>query len=243
MDLVEVIVSHHERAVVRLGDCYVKVESIPIKAQREHDILEARPVPMPEVLWFRSGDPSVLALTEVRGRPLTDQSSAASWRAAGRVVRSLHDSPVPDWDSWFDPAEVCRWIDFDRTWLVERRLLDRSLADEAYDRSTATLSAREVSSTLTHRDLQAEHVYLDGDEVVGVIDWGDVGVGDPLYDIAVLTSRAHDRIPDLERGYGDVDREVLAAWWAERYLGEARWLVEHEYSPDESLDQLAALMR
>lgn len=50
-------------------------------------------------------------------------------------------------------------------------------------------------------------------------------------------------MPDLERGYGDLDREVLAARWAERDLGEARWLVEHEYSPDESLDQIAALMR
>lgn len=238
VDLVEVVVAHRERAVLRVGDCYIKVEAVPTKAQREHDILEARPVPVPEVLWFRSGDPSVLVLTEVRGRPLTDQSSAASWREAGQVVRSLHDSPLLDWESWFDPAEVCRCIDLDRTWLVERGLLDRSLADEAHDRSTATLSARQVRSTLTHRDLQAEHVYMDGDEVVGVIDWGDVGVGDPLYDVAVLTSRARDRVPDLERGYGEVDREVLDAWWVERYLGEARWLVEHEYSPDEWLDSL-----
>ncbi len=37
---------------------------------------------------------------------------------------------------------------------------------------------------LIHGDLGPEHVRVVGDEVTGVIDWGDSGVGDPALDLA-----------------------------------------------------------
>ena len=38
-----------------------------------------------------------------------------------------------------------------------------------------------------HGDLQVAHVFVDGDEVTGVIDWSEAGRGSALYDLASLT--------------------------------------------------------
>jgi aminoglycoside phosphotransferase (APT) family kinase protein len=39
----------------------------------------------------------------------------------------------------------------------------------------------------THGDLQITHVFVDRDEVTGVLDWSEAGQGDALYNLAVLT--------------------------------------------------------
>jgi aminoglycoside phosphotransferase (APT) family kinase protein len=39
-----------------------------------------------------------------------------------------------------------------------------------------------------HGDLQITHVFIDGDEITGVIDWSEAAQGDALYDLASLTS-------------------------------------------------------
>ena len=38
-----------------------------------------------------------------------------------------------------------------------------------------------------HGDLQVAHVFVDGDEVTGVLDWSEAGQGDAMYDLASLT--------------------------------------------------------
>ena len=35
---------------------------------------------------------------------------------------------------------------------------------------------------MIHGDLGAEHVFVDGDRISGVIDWGDAAIGDPALD-------------------------------------------------------------
>jgi aminoglycoside phosphotransferase (APT) family kinase protein len=41
----------------------------------------------------------------------------------------------------------------------------------------------------THGDLQVTHVFFNGDEVTGVIDWSEACQGDALYDLARLRIR------------------------------------------------------
>jgi aminoglycoside phosphotransferase (APT) family kinase protein len=36
----------------------------------------------------------------------------------------------------------------------------------------------------THGDLQVAHVFVDGDQITGVVDWSEAGRGDALYDLA-----------------------------------------------------------
>ena len=71
----------------------------------------------------------------------------------------------------------------------------------------------------THGDLQITHVFVDGDEVTGVIDWSEASRGDALYDLAILTLGHEEHLGDVLAGYGtDVDRDVIRAWWSLRSL-------------------------
>ena len=61
-----------------------------------------------------------------------------------------------------------------------------------------------------HGDLQITHVFVDGDEVTGVIDWSEAGQGDALFDLATLTLGHEEHLGDVLAGYGtDVDLDVI----------------------------------
>ena len=84
----------------------------------------------------------------------------------------------------------------------------------------------------THGDLQITHVFVDGDEITGVIDSSEAGLGDALYDLASLTLGHEEHVGDVVAGYGsDVDLEVIRACWSLRSLLAVRWLVEHGFDP------------
>jgi aminoglycoside phosphotransferase (APT) family kinase protein len=84
----------------------------------------------------------------------------------------------------------------------------------------------------THGDLQVAHVFVDGDEITGVIDWTEAGPGDALYDLAILTLGHQEHLGDVVAGYGtDVDLDVIRAWWSLRSLQAGRWLIEHGFDP------------
>jgi aminoglycoside phosphotransferase (APT) family kinase protein len=84
----------------------------------------------------------------------------------------------------------------------------------------------------TAGDLQVAHVFVDGDEITGVIDWSEAGQGDALYDLATLTLGHQEHLGDVAAGYGtDVDLDVIRAWWSLRSLRAVRWLAEHGFGP------------
>ncbi|NUS00963.1 MAG: phosphotransferase, partial [Nonomuraea sp.] len=83
-----------------------------------------------------------------------------------------------------------------------------------------------------HGDLQVSHVFVDGDEITGVIDWTEAARGDALYDLAVLTLGHEEHLGDVLTGYGaDVDVDVIRAWWSLRSLLAVRWLAAHGFDP------------
>jgi hypothetical protein len=76
------------------------------------------------------------------------------------------------------------------------------------------------------------HVFVDGDEITGIIDWSEAGQGDALFDLAILTLGHEERLGDVVAGYGtDVDLDVIRAWWSLRSLLVIRWLAEHGFDP------------
>ncbi|WP_240771775.1 phosphotransferase [Nocardia sp. CS682] len=75
-------------------------------------------------------------------------------------------------------------------------------------------------------------MFVDGDEVTGVLDWSEAGQGDALYDLATLTLGHPEHLDDVVAGYGtDVDLDVIRAWWSLRSLRGVRWLVQHGFDP------------
>jgi len=228
---VEVVVAHSERATLRVGDVFLKVDTDQRRADVEVEAMARAPIPTPEVLWRK---PPVLALAALRGTELgrlgePSTASAAAWAAAGAAVRTLHDAPLPPWPS-SRRDESAAHLDAECERLVTNGVLPADLV--AHNREVAEAAFRPYAPAFTHGDLQITHVFVDGDEVTGVLDWSEAGQGDPLYDLAILTLGHEERLGDLIAGYGtDVDLDVIRGWWSMRCLLAIRWLAEHGFDP------------
>ncbi|MFI7591277.1 phosphotransferase family protein [Micromonospora sp. NPDC049359] len=228
---IEVVVAHSERATVRAGDVFLKIDADPDHADVEVAAMALAPVPTPQVLWH---NPPVLALAALRGRALgrlgePSTAPATAWVAAGAAVRRLHDAPLPPWPGR-SLDELATRLDRECAWLVANGALPTDLVTR--NRHIAEAALRPWTPVFTHGDLQVGHVFVDGDEVTGVLDWSEAARGDALFDLATLTLGHEERLGDVLAGYGtDVDLDVIRAWWSWRSLVVIRWLTEHGFDP------------
>ena len=226
------VVAHSERATLRVGDTFLKVDSDPALSDREVAAMALAPVPTPEVLWHR---PPVLALAAVRGAALgvlgePSPASSAAWVATGAMVRTLHEAPLPPWPAK-DLDGLRERLEAEAAWLAGSGLLAPELVER--NRRAAEVALQPRPPVFAHGDLQLTHVFVVGDEVTGVLDWSEGGPGDPLFDLATLTLGHEERLDEVLEGYGgDVDEEVVRGWWAWRSLIASRWLLEHGFDPD-----------
>ena len=228
---VEVIVAHNERATLRVGELFLKIDSDRGRTDVEVEAMRMAPIPTPKVLWRK---PPVLALAALRGTPLAhlgeaSTASAAAWTATGAMVRLLHDAPLPPWQSPRSTDQAAG-LDDECTWLLAKHVLPRDLVLRNRDLAEAAL--RPSARVFIHGDLQCDHVFVDSEEVMGVLDWSEAGQGDAVYDLAILTLGHPERLGDVIAGYGDdVDVELVRANWSLRCLMAIRWLIGHGFDP------------
>jgi hypothetical protein len=227
---VEVVVAHNERATLRVGDVFLKVDPDRTRTDVEVEAMAVAPIPTPQVLWRK---PPVLALAALPGTALgrlgePSPASAAAWAAAGAAARMLHDAPLAS------------HLDGECEWLVRNGVLPTDLVTR--NRRMAEAALRPWTPVFTHGDLQITHVFVDGDEITGVIDWSEAGRGDALFDLAILTLGHEEHLGDVIAGYGShVDLDVIRGWWSLRSLGAARWLIEHGFDPSSPGCEFAVL--
>ncbi|MET8288553.1 phosphotransferase family protein [Streptomyces sp. NPDC048448] len=233
MDEVEVVVAHSERATLRVGDVFLKVDGDQARVDVEVEAMALAPVPTPEVLWRK---PPVLATAALPGTTLgrlggPSTGSPAAWAAAGAAIRELHDAPLPPWPGRGKSLdELAAELDDECELLVTNGVLPADLVTR--NRQVAEAALRPWTPAFTHGDLQIAHVFVDGDEVTGIIDWSEAGPGDALYDLATFTLGHEEHLDDVIAGYGtEVDLDVIHAWWSLRSLLVVRWLVEHGFDP------------
>ncbi|MFJ5044269.1 phosphotransferase family protein [Streptomyces sp. NPDC088719] len=234
MDEVEVVVAHTERATLRVGDVFLKVDADQARVDAEVEAMTLAPVPTPEVLWRK---PPVLAIAALRGATLgrlggPSAGSSAAWAAAGATIRKLHEAPLPPRSGRAGQSAVALAAELDDECesLVANGILPADLVTR--NRQAAGAALRPWTPAFTHGDLQIAHVFLDGDEVTGIIDWSEAGRGDALYDLATFTLGHEEHLDDVLAGYGtDVDLDVIRAWWSLRSLLGVRWLIEHGFDP------------
>ncbi|MFI6386912.1 phosphotransferase family protein [Nonomuraea sp. NPDC050540] len=231
MEEVEVVVAHSERATLRVGDVFLKIDADQTRTDVEVQAMAIAPVPTPEVLWRR---PPVLALAAVPGTALgrlgePSAASPAAWAAAGAAVRKLHEAPLPPWPGR-SLDEIAANLDGECEWLVANDVLPFDLVTR--NRQVAEAALRPWTPVFAHGDLQITHVFVEGDKVTGVIDWSEAARGDALYDLASLTLGHEERLGDVVAGYGtDVNLDVIRGWWSLRSLRAIRWLIEHGFDP------------
>jgi hypothetical protein len=241
VETVEVVVAHNERTTLRVGDVFLKVDINQTRIDVEVEAMALAPIPTPEVLWRK---PPVLALAALPGTALgrlgePSPASAAAWAAAGAAARLLHDAPLPPWPGR-SLEEIASHLDGECEWLVTNGVLPTDLV--ARNRRIAEAALRPWTPVFTHGDLQITHVFVDGDEITGVIDWSEAGRGDALFDLAILTLGHEEHLGDVIAGYGThVDLEVIRGWWSVRSLGAARWLIEHGFDPSSPGCEFAVL--
>jgi len=199
----------------------------------------ALPVAIPAPRWV--GEPDEDYPWRFAGYPLLhgtpvdvarpdDAALAALAGPLGRFLRALHGvetSPVvaaglpPDRIGRLDSAkrvpQVCERLET----LVSRGIVREADAARLLETFVADAPVGAPSRlAVLHGDLYARHLLLDeANSLAGVIDWGDVHLGDPAVDLSVV----HEIVPRSAHGaffaeYGPVD---------ERTWRRARWRAIH----------------
>src|SRR3954453_14068511 len=238
---IQVVVAHNERATLRVGDVFLKIDADQTRTDVEGGGMAMAPVPNPEILWRK---PPVLAVAALPGTALghlgePSTASSAAWTAAGAAVRELHDTPLPPWPGR-SIEELASCLATECEWLVANEVLPADVVTR--NRRLAETALRPWTPVFIHGDLQVDHVFIDGDEVTGVVDWSEASQGDALFDLATLTLGNQEHLDDVIPGYGsDVDRDLIRAWWSLRCLSNVRWLVEHGYGPAGEMPEVRVL--
>jgi aminoglycoside phosphotransferase (APT) family kinase protein len=243
VDEVEVVVAHRERATLRVGEVFLKIDADQARTDVEVEAMAMAPIPTPKILWRK---PPVLALAALRGRALghlgdPSTASSAAWRAAGAAVRTLHDAPLPPWPGR-SIDDLGSRLAGESEWLIANDVLPADVV--ARNRRLAETALRPWRPVFIHGDLQVDHVFVAGDEITGVVDWSEASQGDGLFDLATLTLGHSEHLADVIAGYGtEVDVNLIRAWWSLRCLSNIRWLVEHGYGSPETFPEVAVLKR
>src|SRR5579863_5946072 len=141
MDEIEVVVAHSERATLRVGDVFLKIDADQTRTDVEVEAMARAPIPTPEVLWRK---PPVLALAALPGTALgrlgePSTASPAAWAAAGAAARTLHAAPLPPWPGR-SLDEIASQLESECEWLVTNDVLPADLV--ARNRQVAEAALR-----------------------------------------------------------------------------------------------------
>jgi len=234
---VEVVVAHSERATLRVGDMFLKIDADRTRTDVEVEAMALAPVPTPEIRWRK---PPVLALAALPGTALGhlgEPSTASS--AAGATVRALHDAPLALWPGRSIDT-LASHLAGECEWLVANDVLPAEVVTT--NQRLAETVLRPWPPVFILGDLQVDHVFVAADEVTGIIDWSEASQGDPAFDLATLTLGHPEHLGDVIAGYGTaIDHDLIRAWWSLRCLSNIRWLVEHGFGPVDKLPEVAVL--
>jgi aminoglycoside phosphotransferase len=118
----------------------------------------------------------------------------------GQVLAVVHRLPVPEAPR-FGHGLLGRFRSGGSTRARGTGVVPERLVGQIDDFLADALPA----SVLVHADLTQDHVFVDGERLVGVIDWGDAMWADPFYELVALHF-------DCFRGDLDLLRTFLAAY-------------------------------
>src|SRR5215218_5112385 len=148
---VEVVVAHHERATLRVGYVFLKIDADQTHTDVEVEAMAMAPIPTPEVLWRK---PPVLALAALPGTALgrlgePSTASSTAWAAAGAAARMLHDAPLPPWPGW-SLDEWAAELDAECEWLIASGVLPTDMVTR--NRRIAEAALRPWTPVFIHGD-------------------------------------------------------------------------------------------
>src|SRR3954453_17308942 len=150
----EVVVAHSERATLRVGDVFLKIDTDQTRTDVEVAAMAMAPIPTPQVLWRQP--PRLAPPAPPRappGRPgEASTASSAAWAAAGAAVRTLHDAPLPPWSGGKSLDVLASQLDEECRRLVADGVLPADLVTR--NRRIAEAALRPWTPVFMHGDLQ-----------------------------------------------------------------------------------------
>jgi aminoglycoside phosphotransferase (APT) family kinase protein len=176
-------------------------------------LARALPVDVPS-LELVSHDPLFVGYRLIRGQPLVDED-AEGVRTFLDALHGLDPSGLPlarpDWVE----AYRAQCAEFERLVLP---LLEKDRRAQAKRLFGEAETLVDFEPALLHADLGPEHLLVRRRRLVGVIDWGDMRVGDPALDYAWLLNGPFAQWnvdPELRRRARFYHR--LAPWYEAHY--------------------------
>lgn len=200
-------------------------------------LLARQGLPVPEIVAYADGAPSVLVLRWIDGEPISSASPAPAQQHVGRILRTVHALPggppfsgqptILGWITAWTDELVAWWPSAGGTAAQVARL--RGWLDDL----APVLAGRTGSLTLF--DGRAEHFLVREGHVAGLIDLHDLGPGDPAMDLAVIGLTDQDLMPGVMSGYGALgthdpggtetdELELIGFYLLLRRLAAADWL-------------------
>ncbi len=216
------------------------------------------PVPIPTPRFVGTPTPTFpypfVGYPFLRGALASDMTLSDAVRATlaaplGAFLRVLHGIPIEAATrTWAPGDEIARNDLFGRApTLVARLRANAAALDESEVRALVALVARLAATPAraapprwVHGDLYSRHLLLDeAGHLVGVIDWGDVHLGDPALDLSLawtfLPVAAH---PAFREHYGPID---AATWDRARFRAIHYGAILAEYGRAEGIAPLLDL--
>jgi aminoglycoside phosphotransferase (APT) family kinase protein len=221
------------------------------------------PLRIPKILGLLSdgGRPAIIE-TVVQGVPLDfragRQRSLRPWDVVAQVAAAVHSLDAaalsfPEDSAWTMPGFGTRK---DHA-LVELSKLEgrpEPLLGDVHAWALENLPPAEPSALL-HGDLLGQNILLDSGEPPGLIDWERSQLGDPAYDLAIVTRGVRrpfqiveglDRLLESYAAYGSAIRKehvhlyelcMMAGWYLE---SQGR---ERGHPPEEYLNRISGIFR
>lgn len=235
----DVLVDHRERAVFTTGGSgrplIVKADTVVSRLRNEIAAMRAAAaagVAVAPIIDVIEGPRSAVLITAtLPGTELDGDSPEPDWVAAGAALGRLHRAPANGFTR-FRPQMFAEAVaELDRLGRAVTEPQRRRLRDHVAVAAGNPPSAE----CLIHADAASYHVLVDDGAVSGLIDFGDAGIGDPVWDLVSLTLHDPDRLPAVLRGYRadiglrDRIRRVGRGIAVVRHLGTHRWLADHDY--------------
>jgi aminoglycoside phosphotransferase (APT) family kinase protein len=189
------------------------VDALAVEIALLPALAEALPVAVPRFEHV-SREPPFVAYRLIRGEPLVDEDRDGV-RAFLHALHGFDASPFPverpDWRTHYES----QCAEFERLVVPLLDVDERAQAKRLFA-EVETLTG--FGPALVHGDLGSEHLRVREGRLAGVIDWGDVRIGDPALDYAWLLNGPF--------GDWDVDEELrrrarfyhrLGPWYEAHY--------------------------
>ena len=161
---------------------------IALLPELAREVSSAVPVPA-----FASTDPVCMGYRRIEGRPMSADVDGIWPERLGRFLYDLHLTPPEFVGMRQIPATaVHEGLRAEVASLGEHVLprldpQERAFAEATIERYFADEANVRFAPCLTHGDIGPEHVLItETGDLAGVIDWGGLEVGDPVFDLAWL---------------------------------------------------------